>query len=547
MYNGAEHVPGAAVERLFRHFHLEGCAFPPDVRSFRGIAKHLNERTELILTPVTLEGDWYRTAAGPILAESRGGVLSVILPDRLGRYYFIDEGTRQRVYLSAKNSGLFRPEAYAAATAFRAKTISVPALVWALLRGMGVVEGAVLASWCVLGGGLIVIMSRLVGRAIRVSSISMNIADFLRLMPALTFVLLLGLLVLLSGGRILRRAVQKAALAVLPGIGEREYFARKPWESPTCMADLRTNVEYLADWVLHSLCAAVIVLMLSCFLGQSAPAVLGAAAVTALVLFAVSLAVCWGLSRVPVRDLNDKLRKWLVSRAVDKRFGIQRPFPRQRVGVYRKSLHMFLPPVVLALLLPLVFVTLEKGYSAARFFQLLILYLSVAALPARTALQAVEAGRALAGIRPALSIGNFSRGELDLPPMGSVLELKDVRFSYPDRKRPVLREVSLRLHPGEMVGILGATGAGKTTLARLMTGDLEPTGGNVYYGGVELARYNYEGVLRRISYETGEDILLLDDPPAERSGRTCVVFSAKRSKLLACDRILELVDGKLEL
>ena len=126
--------------------------------------------------------------------------------------------------------------------------------------------------------------------------------------------------------------------------------------------------------------------------------------------------------------------------------------------------------------------------------------------------------------------------------MGSVFELKD---AYPGRGEPVLRGVNLRLHPGELVGIWGATGAGKTTLARLMTGLIQPTNGNVYYGGIELARYNGSALRRRIAYDRGTDILLCEQVPEQRDGRTCVVFSVREDALAGCDRVLQLIDGEL--
>lgn len=59
-----------------------------------------------------------------------------------------------------------------------------------------------------------------------------------------------------------------------------------------------------------------------------------------------------------------------------------------------------------------------------------------------------------------------------------LLALRDVGFRY-DRARPVLRGVSLAVHPGEAVGLFGANGAGKTTIARLAMAFLHPHQGIV--------------------------------------------------------------------
>lgn len=65
--------------------------------------------------------------------------------------------------------------------------------------------------------------------------------------------------------------------------------------------------------------------------------------------------------------------------------------------------------------------------------------------------------------------------------IGPVLDVRDVCKSY--RQRPVLRAVSLTLHPGRLVGIVGENGAGKSTLLRILAGDLVADSGIVERGG----------------------------------------------------------------
>ncbi|MBR3927288.1 MAG: ABC transporter ATP-binding protein, partial [Akkermansia sp.] len=55
--------------------------------------------------------------------------------------------------------------------------------------------------------------------------------------------------------------------------------------------------------------------------------------------------------------------------------------------------------------------------------------------------------------------------------------LEALFYRYKGADRDTLRGISLELHPGEMLGLIGADGAGKTTLLRTMAGLLRPTGG----------------------------------------------------------------------
>jgi ATP-binding cassette, subfamily B, bacterial len=61
----------------------------------------------------------------------------------------------------------------------------------------------------------------------------------------------------------------------------------------------------------------------------------------------------------------------------------------------------------------------------------------------------------------------------------------DVTFGY-DPATPVIRDISLRLQPGETVAFVGPTGAGKSTMAKLVTRFYDPTAGRVLIDGMDL-------------------------------------------------------------
>ncbi len=61
-----------------------------------------------------------------------------------------------------------------------------------------------------------------------------------------------------------------------------------------------------------------------------------------------------------------------------------------------------------------------------------------------------------------------------------------VSFSYPDDEKPTLKDVSFELKSGQQVGIVGATGAGKSTLAQLIPRLFDPSEGTVKVGGKDL-------------------------------------------------------------
>jgi ATP-binding cassette subfamily B protein len=79
-----------------------------------------------------------------------------------------------------------------------------------------------------------------------------------------------------------------------------------------------------------------------------------------------------------------------------------------------------------------------------------------------------------------------ARGARDLPPIVGAVELRHVTFGY--GAGPVIRDMSLAFAPGETVALVGATGAGKSTLAKLIARFYDPDEGQVLVDGHDLRR-----------------------------------------------------------
>ena len=78
------------------------------------------------------------------------------------------------------------------------------------------------------------------------------------------------------------------------------------------------------------------------------------------------------------------------------------------------------------------------------------------------------------------------------------------------RANHVLSGVNLKVWPGEIVGLVGETGSGKTTLARTVVGLVRPRGGRVLFDGTEISRLR--GAARRRERRTGHIQLVFQDP-----------------------------------
>ncbi|MFQ6672945.1 MAG: ABC transporter ATP-binding protein, partial [Candidatus Tectimicrobiota bacterium] len=85
------------------------------------------------------------------------------------------------------------------------------------------------------------------------------------------------------------------------------------------------------------------------------------------------------------------------------------------------------------------------------------------------------------------------------PERGGTVAFEGVWFSYDGEKEWVLRDLTLRVEPGETVAIVGATGAGKTTIIRLLERFYDVRRGRILLDGVDIRSVPLEELRRRIA------------------------------------------------
>ena len=127
---------------------------------------------------------------------------------------------------------------------------------------------------------------------------------------------------------------------------------------------------------------------------------------------------------------------------------------------------------------------------------------------------------------------------MDLPAQPMGLTFKDVTFSY-NGSDSVLTRLSLQLKPGSVLGLLGRTGSGKTTLARLIFRLYDPKSGIVEINGVDVRQAQLESLRRHIAIVT-QDVQLFR--ATVRDNLTFFDRSISDAKILATLSELELAD-----
>jgi ABC-type multidrug transport system fused ATPase/permease subunit len=113
------------------------------------------------------------------------------------------------------------------------------------------------------------------------------------------------------------------------------------------------------------------------------------------------------------------------------------------------------------------------------------------------------------------------------------LEFQNVSFSYTEGK-PVLNDVSFFLPAGRILGLLGRTGGGKTTIARLLFRLYDPSEGSIRLGGVDISEARIAELRQRVAYVT-QDVQLF-----QASVRDNITFF---NRDISDARILEVIEA----
>lgn len=189
--------------------------------------------------------------------------------------------------------------------------------------------------------------------------------------------------------------------------------------------------------------------------------------------------------------------------------------------VWKKTPSLCIEAVMVNCILLYILVLLLTGADMVRFFPSLsaLALVVVRLLPAcvRISSDLTSLNYSKAGMEAVADV--LERTGMDRAPAGSGEErqvaltqsvrVEKVSYCYESRPEPVLRDVSLEVPIGSSVGIVGPSGAGKTTLVDILLGLLEPKSGAVYADGVDIrdCRRSY---LEKVGY-IPQNIFLMDD------------------------------------
>ena len=155
------------------------------------------------------------------------------------------------------------------------------------------------------------------------------------------------------------------------------------------------------------------------------------------------------------------------------------------------------------------------------------------ASPVTRGVAALERGLALLGDTGAETGGQFCKDRAD-----GALELRQVTVSFGADHAPALDQVSLRVEPGEIVALVGPSGAGKTTLVNLLPRFVMPASGDILLDGEPLPAWEL-GSLRSQFAMVSQDVVMFNDTIAANVALGRPVDEARVQACLAAANLAE--------
>ena len=103
-----------------------------------------------------------------------------------------------------------------------------------------------------------------------------------------------------------------------------------------------------------------------------------------------------------------------------------------------------------------------------------------------------------------------SEGKAELKPISSSIEFKNVSFKYPALKNNIINDINLKINKGEIIAIVGRSGAGKTSLVDLVPRFYDPVSGDIFIDGVNIREVSLKSLRQHIGL-VSQDVILFND------------------------------------
>ena len=521
-----------AIGEILKYYHIKNRELPEKVREI----KDIHETLEYTMRPfgimrrtVSLTKNWYHDASGPMLGTKKDdGSVIALIPGSFGRYTYRDHSTGKKVGVNRKTAENIDAEAIAFYKPFPLAKMRMRDLLKYIIRliSIGDLVMLIAAMLTVTGVGVLVPrLNNLLFSDVMVSgSVRMLVGIGIYMVCVAISRTLFGTIQSLMSARITARlsfCVEGATMMRILSLPPSFFRNFSAGELSNRSGYIRMLCDQVVNMVLNTGLTAVFSLVYLSQIFAYAPSLVIPSLVVTLVTLAVSIIhiiVQLKVSRKAMlaSSKENGISYQLISGIQKIRLAgaEQRAFARWGETFANAAQYIYNPPFflkissVITLAVSLIGtiviyrVSITNGISVAEYYAFNSAYGMVNS--AFLALASIASG--IANIRPTLEMAKpileaepeVAQDKEMLTELSGKIELNNVTFKYENNDQKILDNLSLTIHPGQYVAVVGKTGCGKSTLVRIMLGFETPQKGSVYFDDKDIEKVDLRSLRRRI-------------------------------------------------
>ena len=535
-------VTKAALDEILKYYHYKSTEIPASVKDPEDQMDYCLRPHGVMRRNIRLEEGWYKDSFGPVLAQRKeDGHAVALLPRKVMGYYFHDPVTGEEVKLNKTTAQEFSQDAICFYRPLPLKKLGIRDLML-YLKGCipaGDVVIFILLTIAVTLVGMITprVTRTLTGVVLQSHNVPflMGTAVFM-VCVAISSMLFnavkkLGLNRIQTKASISMEAALMARIMNLPAGFFRQYASGD-------LSSRYNSTKKLCNLILNSIFStgitSVVSLLYIAQIAQYAPALVTPAICIILLTVGISMAASVMQIRISKAAMETSARNSGLSYALIN--GVQkiklagaekRAFARwansyAETAKYSYDIPVFLKVNSAITLAVSLFGTIILYYLAVRSHVTPSDYMAFnvsygAVMGAFSAL--TEVALSIANIKPILEMAEpilktepeSAENKSMITSLSGNIELSNVYFRYTESMPYVVDGMSLKIRPGEYIGIVGTTGCGKSTLVRLLLGFETPERGAVFYDNMDVTTVDLRSLRRRIGAVTQDGSLFQGD------------------------------------
>lgn len=535
-------ITNNAIGEILKYYHLRTPEIPDSLNNTEEALDYCLRPHGLMRRTIELTEGWYKDAFGPILAFTKDeGIPVALLPGTVIGYSFTDPETGQERKVNRETAGLFDTEAICFYRPLPLKKLDIPDLLLYMKNCVTLSDVILIiaASFAVSIVGLFIprITMALTGPVLQSGSPNALAGVAICLVCVSLSSQMLSSVKNLIGTRLeakttlgVQASMMMRLLSLPPG------FFRKysPGELKSRSLAVNNLCSMLLNLLMTTSLSSLTSLLYITQIFSFAPALVIPSILIVLVTVAFSVFSSLLQIRLTRRQMDLDAKESGMSYSLIT--GVQKirlSCAEKRVFAKWMNLYaqeaeiLYNPPLFLKLNsvittgidlfsnIILYYLAVESGIGPASYFAFTAAY----GMLMGTFLSLSGIALSVAQIRPVLEMAKpFLKTEPEtafgkeiVTSISGSIELGHVSFRYSKTTPYILKDLSLKVHPGEYIAIVGKTGCGKSTLMRILLGFEKPEKGSVFYDGKDISGLDLPTLRRKIGTVMQNDGLFQGD------------------------------------